>query len=289
MFKEIIKGARMNRETLINGILNAEANDDGIGLLDLGPVPNFEKIKEEVNYIIEHFNASYMINDDSFRPYIKDGDDDLKARIDAIAAKYGKPNKTADQIRGMNRVYKLYRESPGWFEDCKDYVKYGGDASWQFWYKDEFPNINDYVSSFSHLVRFWINGLMPGTGFVPHREILTWNWKNKPVIIPRIHVPFIDDPTSVFNVNGYNYNLKEGHAYFLNIGSYHYAVNNSNISRYHFLIDALLDEKLLEMLQNGKIPEPFSYTGKADVDPVHNKRSEISAADRTVDKIFILP
>lgn len=280
----------MDREEVISGMLNAELNDNGIGLLDLGPVPNFSKIKEEVEVIIKNYNSSYTINDDSYQKWIRDGDDDLKARIESIAIKYGKPNKSAEQIRGMNRIYKLFRESPGWIEDCKDYVKYGNpDSPWKFWYSDDFPSINEYVSSYNHLVRFWINGLMPGTRFVPHREILTWVWKNQPVLIPRIHVPFMDDPTSIFNINGYNYHLKEGHAYFVNIGAYHYAANNSEVPRYHFLIDAILDEKLLQVLQNGTVPEPVSYSGKPDIEPVHNKRSEIPAEDRTVEKIIILP
>lgn len=280
----------MDRKELIDGILKAEITDEGIVLLDLGPIPNFKQIKEEVIFIIDNYNASYTINDDSFRKYIKRGDDDLKERIAAISNKYNKPNKSAEQIQGMNRIYKLLRESPGWIEDCKDYVKYGNpDNPWKFWYKDQFPAINDYVTSYNHLVRFWLNGLMPGTRFVPHREILTWRRKDQSVIIPRIHVPFIDDPTSIFNINGYNYNLKEGHAYFVNIGACHYAANNSEIPRYHFLIDALLDENLLSKLQNGLIPKPISYEGPLKIESVHNKRSEIPIEDRTAEKIVILP
>jgi hypothetical protein len=279
----------MTKDEIISGMLSAELTDNGIGLLDLGPIANFENIKSEVDKIIKTHNSSYTISNDSFRKYIDTNDDDLKARIAAISAKYGKPNKTNEQIVGAARIYKLFRETPGWFEDCKDYVKYGDiNNPWKFHYSDEYPAIAEYISTFPNLVRFWINGLMPGTRFVPHREILSWRWNNKNVIIPRIHIPFLEDPTSVFNINGYNYNLKKGHAYFVNIGSYHYAANNSEIPRYHFLIDCILSHSLLERFQNASIPNPISYEEKEEIDLAHNKRSEIPAEERVVGNINIL-
>lgn len=280
----------MDRTEIINGILKGEMDDNGINILDLGPVPNFENIKKEVENIVKTRNSSYTINDESLRKYIREGDDDLRALMAAISAKYSKPNKTNEQIRGAARIYKLFRETPGWTEDCKDYVKYGNPENpWKFHYYEEYPSIAEYITTFPNLVRFWINGLMPNTYFVPHREILTWKWKDKNVIIPRIHVPFMNDSTSIFNINGYNYNLKEGHAYFVNIGACHYAANNSEIPRHHFLIDTLLDEKVLSKLQKGTVPKPVSYTGPLDIDPIHNKRSEIPVEERTIERISILP
>jgi hypothetical protein len=279
----------MTREEIIKGLLDSEKGNNGIGILKLGPVPNYEKIKKEVETIIDSFPASYILSKEECRPYIKEFDIDLKKQIADMSKAIGKENKTNEQIQGANRIYKLFRESPGWPEDCKDYVKYSNpNDHWKFHFSDEFPNIGKYIEGYPNLVRFWINGLMPGTRFIPHREILTWPWRGDITLIPRIHVPFMSDSSSIFNINGYNYNLEEGNAYFVNIGAYHYASNDSNIPRYHFLIDSILDENLLSMFQNAEIPTPVSYTEKEEIKLEHDKRSPIDLDLQTYNHIRIL-
>jgi hypothetical protein len=98
----------------------------------------------------------------------------------------------------------------------------------------------------------------------------------------------MSDSSSIFNINGFNYNLEEGNAYFVNIGAYHYASNDSNIPRYHFLIDSILDENLLSMFQNAEIPIPVSYTEKEEIRPEHDKRSSVDLDLQTYDHIRIL-
>lgn len=280
----------MDRKELINGILKAEKEDDGINLLDLGPIPNFEDLKKEVEIITNTYNCSYVTNDkEKYGHFIKEGDIDFNDILDKIFQTTSRVNRGFEQIQGMLKGRKLFRKEPGWIDDCIDYIKYGDPNNpWKFWYGDEFPTINNIINGFKYPARVWISGLMPGTRFIPHREVISWNWNNQPVIVPRLHIPFLDDESSIFNVNGYNYNLKEGHLYFVNIGAYHYAANNSNTSRYHVLIDAILDEALLERLQNGTVPTPNEYVGKEEINPLHNKRSDIPAEDRIYEKMKIL-
>lgn len=279
----------MTRTEIIKGLLESEKGNSGIDILELGMIPNYEKIKSEAEYIIDHFPASYVLTDDKCKSYIKEYDINLTKQIEEISIKLGKPNKTNEQIIGACRLYKLFKEFPGWTEDCKDYVKYGKpNEDWKFHFSEEFPNIGSYLNSLPHLVRFWINGLMPGTRFVPHREILTWNWQGSPSLIPRIHVPLMSDSTSIVNVNGYNYRLEEGRAYFINIGAYHYAANNSNVPRYHFLIDCVLSEELLSMFETALIPNPISFTKKEILNPEHDKRSTVKLELQTHDHIKVL-
>lgn len=279
----------MTREKIINGLIESENGNTGIDILQLGEIPNYEKIKTEAEFIINHYPASYVLTNEECKPYIKDYDIDLRQQIKDMSIKLGKPNKTDEQIVGACRLYKLFRESPGWAEDCKDYIKYGQpNENWKFHFNEEFPNIGLYLNSIPHLVRAWINGLMPGTRFVPHREILTWKWQGSPSLIPRIHVPLMSDNSSTINVNGYNYKLEEGYAYFLNVGAYHYAENNSNVPRYHFLIDCILSNQLLDIFKNAIVPKPIEFVGKEEIKPEHNKLSEIDINHRRYEHIKIL-
>lgn len=280
----------MNRKEVIDGILKAEKEDDGINLLDLGPISDFDNLKKEVETITNNYNSSYVTNDkEKFGKFIEKDDVDFNDIVNKIYQTTNRINKGFEQIQGMLKMRKLFRKEPGWIDDCIDYIKYGDPNSpWKFWYGDEFPTIDNLINSFKYPARTWISGLMPGTRFIPHREVISWRWRNEPIILPRLHIPFLDNDSSIFNVNGYNYRLKEGHLYFVNIGTYHFAANNSDTPRYHILIDAILDETLLERLQNGTVPTPTEYVGKEEIDPIHNKRSEISIDDRIYEKMKIL-
>lgn len=280
----------MNRTEILKGLLDSENENNGIDILDLGPVENFEEIKKEVNHIIETKPASYILENSSYLPYIKPYDVDLKAQIIEMSRKIGKENYTYEQIKGANRIFKLFREQPGWVEDCKDYVKYGNNSTeWKFHFSEEYPYVSNFINSLPNLVRFWINGLLPNSRFQPHYEILTWKWNDSPVMVPRLHLPFMDEPDSVFNLNGKNYHLKEGNLYFVNIAAYHYAANNSTKPRFHFLIDCIMSEQLIKLFEKGVIPMPISEEPIQQVDPKFNKRSEYPVEMRRIENIRILP
>tara|TARA_R110000851_G_scaffold239991_1_gene392712 strand:- start:221 stop:958 length:738 start_codon:yes stop_codon:yes gene_type:complete len=53
----------------------------------------------------------------------------------------------------------------------------------------------------------------------------------------KLHIPIITNPNVEFNINGINYNLKEGTAYIVDVGVHHYYTNNSNIDRWHLICD----------------------------------------------------
>ena len=166
------------------------------------------------------------------------------------------------------------------------FYKEGGD--WKFHYQKEYPIIGNFINTFPNLVRCWINGLMPGTRFKPHYEALTWKYMDMPVLVPRIHITFKSDPKSILHVNGKDYCLQEGRMYFINIGNYHFAHNNSNEQRYNLLIDCILGDKLLNLFQNGQYVEPVSFTKKINVPAEWNKTSSFEYKDRTADKIKIV-
>jgi hypothetical protein len=267
----------MNRNELLEGLLESEKGNQGIDILKLKKVDEYEKIKKEVFSIIEKKPASFICNDNNLKSkFIKDYDDDLKQKIIEVSKKTGKPNTTYNQIIGANRIYKLFRKSPGWVEDGVDFVKYHKEGElWKFYYENEFPYLTKYLNNDDFLVRAWINGLMPNSSFKPHKEILTYKYKQWNVMIPRIHITFVNDTNSYFNLNGKNYILEEGVEYLINISSYHYAKNMSDSPRYNLLTDYFMNEELLERLCEGTVPSVINEESLIDIEEQNNKKSDI--------------
>ena len=74
----------------------------------------------------------------------------------------------------------------------------------------------------------------------------------------RLHIPIITHPEIFFNIRDlagkkYSYNLSTGNLYHVRtVDRLHSVINNSNIDRYHILIDAKPSKNLIELIDSNQ-------------------------------------
>ncbi len=82
-----------------------------------------------------------------------------------------------------------------------------------------------------------------------HTDNIDDDIKNKK--IARLHIPIRTNNDVIFtfyenenDLKGKLFNLKTGHYYYLDVTKHHSVSNNSNIDRYHLVIDCFVNDEL---------------------------------------------
>ena len=91
--------------------------------------------------------------------------------------------------------------------------------------------------------------LVAGKSLKKHTDNIDDGIKNKKIV--RLHIPIRTNNDVIFtfyenenDLKGKLFNLKTGHYYYLDVTKHHSVSNNSNIDRYHLVIDCFVNDEL---------------------------------------------
>jgi aspartyl/asparaginyl beta-hydroxylase (cupin superfamily) len=95
--------------------------------------------------------------------------------------------------------------------------------------------------------------LAAGKSLRKHNDNIDPDIENKKII--RLHIPIRTNDSVVFTIYendedeiGQELNLKTGHYYYIDVTKPHSVTNNSDIDRYHLVVDCFMDSQLSAIL-----------------------------------------
>lgn len=248
-------------DSFVQNLLNAQ-NDNGINVLNLGKINNFESIKDEISNIINNKSGT-LILEKGDKEFYRDDDDIIKVS-DHI--------KLHDQLYGGCRSFQLLRPEPGWHEIYNGLSSDVDYNQWKFWAGDEYPNLFKFIKSLTSCYNCCINGFLPHSKFTVHREPIVKKFRNKWVMICRFHIPILTNNKCLNYVGDGLYHFEEGYNYFFNVAAKHDGRNDSDLPRYHLLYDLILTEKVIDMLRSATTVFPNMMID-LEVNPNRNVKS----------------
>lgn len=266
----------MNINEVIKGLVQEEIYNDGIKCLKLFQVDNVDEIRREVSNIVKTKPASVIGDITNMSDHYLD--------IDHIVPNH---NKIPEMVTGAWRTYRIIREQPGWMEDTA-YIDYKADyRNFKFHFANEYPAIASFIKKFPYAIVGNISGLLPKTKLLPHSESMRINWKDKPSILMRFHLPLIVNEGSYFWFQGKSYFLEPGWVYLFNGATVHSAVNNSDMSRYVLILDCLASHALNQVFEDAVAP-PLLRNEEMYIDPNHIFNKNIPTdLESTIEKIHV--
>lgn len=110
-----------------------------------------------------------------------------------------------------------------------------------------------------------LNGMGPSSGLNAHEEVSISATPTGPRFITRFHLPIVTNDKAWMFLDGERFQYREGKLYFFNHGCVHAGNNESDVPRYHFVLDCFLNRPLFENVISPAAVSPDAgfkkYTG----------------------------